>query len=197
MAEGKGVGSFLRGLVFEDDPGKTPGPVSSPVVSAPVSSSADFLFVTTESKEIEKGLTQAMLASPSEFTRFFEVMEALRDIPDESMRMKSTLAVLAKDKITPDSILRAIDGHINALEGERSKFEQAAGSEAAVLDQEEAEAKRVAEQIAGLQKRQAELTTSAATRAGKIETAKRMFEAAFTAVRRNLDAVKPKINANR
>ena len=167
MAEKKGVGGWMKRMLFEEVSTEAPGKSSSPATSKP--SGAPVFRSSTASPISPKfarplGSAQAPLSGVNH-EMFAEIEEALEDrsslaykkfsevlvsltakLPDEATRFAAALAVAPTLNLDPDAIREAFSERLSILDSLQGEFEEATQHE---LDRRVNGAKSEVEKIDG------------------------------------------------
>lgn len=167
MAEKKGVGGWMKNLLFEDVSTESSGKPSSPATSkpsgAPVfrSSTASptsprFMRPLGSAQAPSGGVNDEMFAeiedaledrSSLAYKKFSEVLSSLAvKLPDEVTRFAAALAVAPTLNLDPDAIREAFSERLSILDSLQSEFEEATQHE---LDRRVNGAKSEVEKIDG------------------------------------------------
>jgi hypothetical protein len=132
---GKSLWSSIVSSVIDTDEKPTPAAPKqiAPQAAVPASTNAAGTYIPAmvnsmaPDPDMIAGLQATVAKKPSPYSAFLESAGKLESIiPDETMRLKAAIASITGDgKRTADSILTAIDMHINDVEGQRMLFKGA------------------------------------------------------------------------
>ncbi len=177
----------LKGLFYEDDspavPGQAVPAASAPVISnhapaAPAANSAE----TAELDQKLHGLLMATLdgAGIAIYKALDDMVDSLADVvPDQNLRYKKALEILAKQGHTLPLILQDIDKAIGALEDssrdfeatQKSQFQQSVGALHRSVDELTAKINAKQAEVAKLNQEIGEMSKKRDTDAASISTA--------------------------
>jgi chromosome segregation ATPase len=112
----------VKGAIFEETPGDTTVP--APVAANPSNPSVPTAAPTVDA-DMVTAIKKTTLARKTAYTALLEAADKLTNvIPDSNTRIKAAYAMVSGEQRTIDTIVNALDIHINDVDSEKARFAQ-------------------------------------------------------------------------